>query len=71
MQGRLEAGHLDKECALCCVTTEMVIGATQNCNACPPLGCRSGEKLDLDKERKVRTREEMAAEAAQLRQLFL
>ncbi|PSC73570.1 Bis(5 -adenosyl)-triphosphatase [Micractinium conductrix] len=30
----------------------------------------SGEKLDLDKERKVRTREEMAAEAAELRTLF-
>lgn len=28
------------------------------------------EKLDLDKERVVRTREEMAAEAAELRQLF-
>lgn len=31
----------------------------------------TGEKLDLDKERKVRTPEEMAAEAAQLRKLFL
>jgi hypothetical protein len=31
--------------------------------------CR-GEKLDLDAERKVRTREEMAAEAAELRRLF-
>jgi hypothetical protein len=29
-----------------------------------------GDKLDLDKERVVRTREEMAAEAAELRQLF-
>lgn len=28
-------------------------------------------KLDLDKDRVVRTREEMAAEAAQLRQLFV
>jgi bis(5'-adenosyl)-triphosphatase len=31
---------------------------------------RRGEKLDLDKERRVRTPEEMAAEAAQLRALF-
>jgi hypothetical protein len=30
----------------------------------------AGEKLDLDKERKVRTREEMAAEAAELRAYF-
>jgi hypothetical protein len=29
-----------------------------------------GDKLDLDKERVVRTREGMAAEAAELRQLF-
>lgn len=31
----------------------------------------AGEKLDLDKERKVRTPQEMAAEAAELRTLFL
>lgn len=31
---------------------------------------RSGEKLDLDKERKVRTPQEMAAEAAELRKLL-
>jgi hypothetical protein len=30
----------------------------------------AGEKLDLDKERKVRTREEMAAEALELRAYF-
>lgn len=30
----------------------------------------SGERLDLDKERKVRTPQEMAAEAAELRKLF-
>lgn len=36
------------------------------------LCCRAvaGEKLDLDKDRKVRTAEEMAEEAAQLRTLF-
>jgi hypothetical protein len=34
------------------------------------LRCRLSEKLDLDKERVVRTREEMAAEAAELRKLF-
>lgn len=32
--------------------------------------CSAGEKLDLDKERKVRTPVEMAAEAAELRRLF-
>lgn len=32
---------------------------------------QAGEKLDLDKERKVRTPEDMAAEAADLRKLFL
>lgn len=31
---------------------------------------RLSEKLDLDQERVVRTREEMAAEAAELRVLF-
>lgn len=31
---------------------------------------KKGEQLDLDAERKVRTREEMAAEAAELRTLF-
>lgn len=44
----------------------------------PLLACRLGDradsnqanKLDLDKERVVRTREEMAAEAAELRKLF-
>ncbi len=33
--------------------------------------CRYGERLDLDKERVVRTAEEMAQEAAELRALFL
>jgi hypothetical protein len=37
-----------------------------------PHGCRrSGEKLDLDAQRRVRTPEEMAAEAAELRALFV
>jgi len=31
---------------------------------------KKGKQLDLDAERKVRTREEMAAEAAELRTLF-
>ena len=34
------------------------------------LCCREGEKLDLDAERRVRTPEEMAQEAAQLRAAF-
>ena len=34
-------------------------------------GGGAGEKLDLDAARKVRTPEEMAAEAAALRELFL
>lgn len=40
------------------------------CGVQPPLRS-AGEKLDLDKERKVRTPQEMAAEAAELRTLFL
>ena len=49
-------------------TTHLPIQPPTLAPACLPT---RGEKLDLDKERKVRTPEEMAAEAAQLRKLFL
>ena len=35
-----------------------------------PAWVRRGEKLDLDQERRVRTPADMAAEAAELRELF-
>ncbi len=46
------------------------LGLYRSRAACPDLPVCRPEKLDLDKERKVRTPEEMAAEAAQLRTLF-
>lgn len=65
---------------LCCGLVQMAVEVITAMTCCstytgvrPPclfLSCCSGEKLDLDKERKVRTPQEMAAEAAELRKLF-